>query len=190
MTNTAICIASGPSLNIEDVEYCKGKGKIYAVKECYLMAPWADVLYAADSDWWKLMDGVPDFKNEKWTLCKKSAHKYDLKHVEYDAGIVWSNTPGLIATGGNSGFQAINLAVMQGADEIILLGYDYGFDPLKENKHWFDQKYPRDSRESNYKKWNQRLLEAAPLIPVPVINCSRKSKITCFPRADIREVLK
>lgn len=189
MSHTAICIASGPSLTKEDVEYCQGKGKIYIVKEGFYIAPWADVLYAADSDWWDLMDGVPEFTGEKWTVCKKSAEKYNLECIDYDAGIRWSNTPGLIATGGNSGFQILNLAVLQGASEVILLGYDYGYDPQKQNKHWFDKLHPRKSRDSNYKKWNQQLLESAPLIPVPVINCSRQSAITCFPRALLKGVL-
>jgi hypothetical protein len=48
-----VCVASGHSLTKEDVEYCKGKAKVYIVNDGYKLAPWADLLYAAhtDRDW-------------------------------------------------------------------------------------------------------------------------------------------
>lgn len=186
--HTAICLASGPSLTQADVDYCRGKGRVYAVKECHHMAPWADVLYAADWDWWDKFKGVPEFQGEKYAIDKAICDKYGLNYVPYKDGCVWSTDPAYIATGGNSGFQAVNLAVLQGAARVILLGYDFGHQP-GQPKHWWDAQHPRESRWSHYAEWIKRFEAAAPLIPVPVLNASRESALTCFPRVKLGEVL-
>ena len=54
---TAVCIASGPSLTQADVDYVRGKARVIVVNNGYLLAPWADVLYAADARWWMLAQG-------------------------------------------------------------------------------------------------------------------------------------
>lgn len=192
MTNTAICIAGGPSLTQEDVDFCRGKGRVYVVKEGALAAPWADVLYAADTDWWTdNEDRWKGFEGEKWTVSNRACELYpELNFVEAKTQLKWSDQPGAIATGGNSGFQTLNLSVLQGAERVVLLGYDYGFDPTKQDKHWWEKEHPRKSRASNYIEWNKRMAAAAPLIPVPVFNASRLSAINCFPRVDLREILK
>lgn len=188
MTHVAVCIASGPSLTQEDVNFCRGKARVYAVKECYHMAPWADVLYAADTDWWERLHGVPDFAGERWTVSWEAAEKYpDLHHIPYKSDLTWSSTMAMLATGGNSGFQALNLAVLQGASKVFLLGYDMGHGP---KKHWWSGgPLKRDVRPSDYGDWIKRFAAAATLIPVPVINCSRKTAITCFPKSTIQESL-
>lgn len=184
--HTAICIASGPSLTQEDVDFCRGKGKVYVVKECKDLAPWADVLYAADGDWWERENGCPDFTGDKWTVHPEAAKKYGLKCIDYKPQDTWSFEQDWIATGGNSGFQALNLAVLHGASRVVLLGYDMGF---VKNKHWWTGKKDRPIRCSNYQEWIEKFNKAAPLIPVPVLNASRLSNLKCFPRVKIMDVL-
>lgn len=191
---TAFCIASGPSLTQEDIDYCRGKGPVYVVKECAFAAPWADVLYAADADWWDLYKGCPEFAGEKWTVNVQAAQKYGLNYAAAKTQLDWSDDLAVgLATGGNSGFQTMNLAVLRemqrgGLDRLVLLGYDMGFKPGTQ-KHWWDKQHPRASRESNYGKWIERMAQAAPKIPVPVLNASRATAITCFPHVFLRDVL-
>ena len=188
--HTAVCIASGASLTKEDVEFCKGKAKVYAVKECRHLAPWADVLYAADQDWWELNKGCPDFAGEKWTVCEqgdeKVALKYGLNYLHFKPNDKWSFDPTYLATGGNSGFQAVNLAVLQGAARVILLGYDMGHEHGTP-KHWWTGQYERPIRSSNFQEWIEKFNAAAPLIPVPVLNATRKTNLRCFARVPIEE---
>lgn len=149
-------------------------------------------MYAADTDYWHdHQDRWQDFQGEKWTCCKKSADKFGLNYIEVapEKKFQWSLTAGKVASGGNSGFQALNMAVLDGADKVILLGYDYGYDPKIEEKHYWDESHPRVSRDSNYKGWNERLASASKFIPVPVINASRKTAITCFEKMTIQEAL-
>lgn len=186
---TAICIASGPSLTQDDVDYCRGKGAVYVVKECHHMAPWADVLYAADVCWWVNNLSWKDFKGAKWTCGDRAVQLFpELNYIEAKCQWFWSTERGKIATGGNSGFQIINMAALDGAERIILLGYDYGHEASGQ-KHWWDDEYPRDSRPSNYEEWNKKLEKAAKYIEIPVINASRESAITCFPRTTIQEAV-
>jgi len=51
---TFVVVASGPSLTREDVEYCRDKAKVIVVNDCYRLAPWADICYASDYDWYRL----------------------------------------------------------------------------------------------------------------------------------------
>lgn len=184
--NTTICIAPGESLTPEDVEFCKGKAKVYVVNDCYKIAPWADVLYAADTSWWDHHKGAPEFTGQKWTVSQQAADKFKLNYIAGYNNKPWGDTQDGIATGGNSGFQALNLAALHGAQRVILLGYNYGFT---HKKHYFGDHPPEINRPSNYKEWLTRLEMAAKYIKIPVINCSRESAIKCFPRLSLEEAL-
>ena len=184
---TAIVIANGPSLTQEDVDLCRGTGRVYAVKEAIYLAPWADATYCADNEWWHIKKGLPEFAGEKWTCNLDAAQQYGLEHIDIDFDIIWGGK-GVIASGGNSGFQTMNLAYLQGASKIVLLGFDYGYTGTK--KHWFDNTpYKRSSHSSNYKEWLKRINLAADCIDIPVLNASRESAIQCFPRMSLHECL-
>ena len=181
-----VCVASGHSLKKEDIDYCKGKAKICVVNDCYKLAPYADLLYAADTDWWELHEGVKGFKGEKWTVSHEASKKYGINRIDYKPKEKWSNNPDYIATGGNSGFQVINLADLQGADTIILLGYDMGFT---DKKHWFGEHPAKINRGSDYKDWINKFEQAKPYIKARIINCTPNSNLKCFEMANLRDVL-
>lgn len=183
----AVCVASGHSLTYQDVEYCKDKAKVYVVNDGYKIAPWADVLYAADHDWWDYHEGVKDFKGERWTCAECSSLKHGINHIPAKPLEKWSNSPDWIATGGNSGFQIVNLASIQGAEKIILLGYDLGYT---NKKHWFGEHPSKINRPSRYDEWIKRWNDAKPLIDIEIINCTPNSNLKCFPMGELRECLK
>ncbi len=188
----AVCIASGPSLNAADIETArKIPATFYAVNDSHRLAPWAHVLYAADLAFWRHHHGVPEFKGERVTVDSRAAARYGLTFVPGSDALVWGDYPEPIAYGGNSGFQAINLAVQRGARRIILLGYDMG--PAADGKrHWFGDHPPEINRGSAYELWIKHFEQAAPLIAargVEIINCSRETMLTCFRRATIEEMV-
>lgn len=49
---TVVCLASGPSLTEDDVNYVRGKAVVIAVNDTIRWAPWADVIYSSDQLWW------------------------------------------------------------------------------------------------------------------------------------------
>lgn len=185
---TAICIASGPSLTQDDVDYCKGKGTVYLINDNYKLAAWADHLYACDLEWWDAHDGVPNFQGKKWTINHAAHLKYGLNYIEMDSKSKFSKDPSKLATGGNSGFQALNLAVLHGHERVILLGYDM---KLGENRkrHWFGDHPASLNKSSNYHNWITAFQTALPFIDAHVINCTRDTALKCFEKAELRAIL-
>lgn len=189
---TVVCMASGPSMEKEDAEYCNGKARIITVNTTYNLAPWANVHYSSDDDWWKLH--LPKMRTvcsgEFWT----GHHEYisnDMHHCPYDKQIKGiSNIPGVISWGGNSGFCAIGLAVQFGVSRIILLGFD--MMNTKGNEHWHDDHDESIRKESNFKMWIPYFVRAYndfKRLGIDVVNCSRETALPNYRRAEIAKVL-
>lgn len=133
---TVIVIAGGPTVSTEQIEYVHGKGvKVIAINNTALLAPWADILYACDAKWWKWHDGAPEFKGVKvglrYTVAGNGCENGwtedlypDIKSLAYDGFEGVSCVPGIVKSGKDSGYQAIQLAIQLGAAKIVLLGYD------------------------------------------------------------------
>lgn len=193
--DTVVCLAGGPSLTAGDVDFCRGKARVVAVNDAYRLAPWADVLYACDFKWWEHHQGVPLFAGLKLTLEAK-AERWDgvkaLRRAGPD-GLELDPAEG-ITTGGsgsNSGFQAINVAVQLGASRVVLLGYDMQLGP-KGRSHWFG-KHPRglqkDACFSSFRSAFNSMVKPLRQAGVEVLNCSRETALTAFPRAALADVL-
>ncbi len=183
----AICIASGPSLTLEDVEKCGGVGRtVYVVNDVYKLAPWADVLYACDEDWWTAHKGVNEFAGQRWTTSYRAASLWGLEHMPGTSSKIFA-TEAPMAYGKNSGFQAINLAFLQGHTDIWLLGYDMGFEPGTP-KHFFGDHPRKLDRPSQYVDWVEHFRKAAPLMAdagLKITNMTRKTALECFESGDL-----
>ena len=189
--STVVCIGGGPSLTSADVAVCEGRARVIAVNDAYRLAPWADVLYAADAKWWKQHQGVPTFQGRKYSLQPEAAAwpKVEILRNTGECGLELHPT-GLRA-GRNSGYQAINLAVLFGARRILLLGYDMQ-RRRGQPSHWFGDHPPAIRADSPYHAFLNRfesLPAALATVGVTVINCSRDTALTLFPRATIQEAL-
>ena len=186
---TIVCAASGPSLCQNDLEYVRGRAPLYAVNDVYKLAPWAKVFYACDAEWWDAHhEGIENLAGEKWTINKAAAEKYKLNFIPGLPAKKFSNSPGYIATGGNSGFQALNLAVLHGAQRVILLGYDMQLAP-DGKRHFFGNHPGGMNRNSRYQDWIKNFRRAKPYIKIEVINCTRETALDCFPKTKLKDAL-
>ncbi len=190
VSRPAVIVATGPSLVAEDIIRAEQSNAfIIAVSDAYKLAPRAEVIYAADVDWWKHHDkATKELRAQRWTC----SHELESTHnvVHGTSAIPWG-TGDLLAYGGNSGFQAINLAYFFGFRKIVLLGFDMGHEEGTP-KHFFGEHPKSINRASNYKMFRDRMTTAAPLMKasgLTVINASRKTALTCFPKTDIRTAL-
>ncbi len=92
--------------------------------------------------------------------------------------------PGFIGSGGNSGFQALNLVAQFGAKRIILVGFDMH---AARGLHWYGPNRGRNMRnpkDTNYVRWRKALSDQATLLNkmgIEVINTSTDSALVCFP---------
>jgi hypothetical protein len=99
--------------------------------------------------------------------------------------------PGRIGDGGNSGFQAINLALQFGASKIILVGYDMRLD---RGVHWHGRHGSglNNPRDVNVMRWRRAIDAAAPTaarLGVRIINASMESALCAYPKMSIEQAL-
>lgn len=172
---------------MRDIAHIKNSDcKVIAINDNYQIAPWADILYACDLKWWDWHKGAPSFGGSKWTMDIHAANKYQLNYIEGRAGVGLCNEEGVVHTGGNSGFQAINLALQFGASRVVLTGYDM---KLASNgaSHWFGD-HP-DLVRSGYERWLLSFKQAADQKLIEIINCTRDTALDMFQRCPITEAL-
>ena len=189
-------IASGPSAKAAPIGLLDdGSAHAIAVNESWRLCPWADVLYGCDAKWWKWRGGVPEYHGMKVSQDPEACRAYpEIRKI--DIVDVNSNElelePGRIGAGGNSGFQALNLAVQFGAAAILLIGFDMRVDL---GEHWHPRHYPPLSNPhatDNLPRWRSALDGAAGVLErlgVKVFNCSAVSTLRAYPKMTIEEAL-
>ena len=130
------------------------------------------------------MDEVDsNFKGERYSHTAY-AHKFDAIHVP---GVF---KPGLgcddvIHLGGNSGYQAINLAYLMGAKEINLIGFD--MQRTNNMSHWHGD-HPRQCiNQSPYHAWLKnfdQLSKDLNDLNIDVTNYTRVTALKCFKKGN------
>jgi hypothetical protein len=88
-----------------------------------------------------------------------------------------------LATGGNTGYAALNLAICLGASPIYLLGFDMKGDG-KGGQAWFHDGYRTKQKENVYDKFKTHFEIIAPEVArrgFKVVNLNPSSKLKCFP---------
>jgi hypothetical protein len=199
---TAVILASGPSLTREQCEAVRGKARVIAVNnqgidtECDgvtvpAMAPWADVLYAADCKWWRhYADRALAFQGIKVTIKNTVPwpEVYSLKQsTEYGS---FDPRPTHLVSGGNSGYQALHLAVHFGATRILLLGFDM-MEGRNRRRHWFGSHPGRLDSRGNFSTWLRAFEKFARVLNemnVEVINCTAETALRSFRRMPLDKV--
>lgn len=193
---TVAILASGPSLNGDEVDSLRGRCKVVAVNDSWRLCPWADMLYAADHRWWQYHNYVSWFRGERWTQHKGVAEWSAVARENGLTVINSANAPGIsfnpsiIHTGSNSTFQALNIAVLQGCTKILLLGLDCR--QIDGKRHWFGDHPGKLNRDSPYSLFIDAFNAAAPQLTdagIEVINCSLESAVDCFLKQRLEEVL-
>lgn len=195
---TFVIVGSGPSLSREDTEQLIFRDlRIIAVNDAYRLLPWADVLYAADAQWWNWKRAVADryLPPLKFTAQPEAlTYRPSAMLVNVVKGDGISTDPGKICSGGHSGHQAINLAVHLAGGRprgLILLGFDMQPGPTGQN-HFFGE-HPHGYKLNYPDKVRRFATLAADLarLNIPIVNCSRQTAIpeSMIPRRPLADVL-
>ena len=163
------------------------------VNDGFRMAAWADAHVALDEDWWTFhgKEVRKTFQGESYCIEPSVRDRFGaryLKPVIRDGFSLDWNSP---SYGADTGQFAIQLAILKGARRILLLGYDMGDGPSGE-RHWFGD-HPKPLRNTSpYGLFLEKYAKAAEWCRengVEVINCSRRTRLECFPRARLEDVL-
>lgn len=194
---TVVCVATGPSLTVEQAELLKapraaGRIKVLGVNCAYQRAE-LDTLLAVDLQWWKRYHAdvkarCPDVETVSQDA---SAHK----QFQLTTRVRGSARKGLgtheIHTGGNGGHAAVNLAFLWGARRIILLGYDMKLGPNGERHYHADHPAPCIQTQL-FEAWIRRFESTAKDLKrmgVEVLNTTPGSALPWFPMADLAAAL-
>lgn len=184
---TVAVLASGPSLKQSDADQIRAAGvPTIVVNSTFRLAPWADMLYAADKEWWEHKDNRDAHAFAGLKVSVASAGLAGVPGVLYlrDSGYTgFDPATTCLRTGRNSGYQALHIAMHTGARRILLCGFDM---TNRAGSHWHGN-HPRglrDTHEDQFYGWRQNfetLLPALALRQIEVINCSA-GMLECFPR--------
>src|SRR5262245_24820873 len=129
---TIACIATGPSLKLEQIRAARSKGFVlFGCNNVYREVPDLAVLYGCNAAWWDFYweRGVARHAAQKWTTNADAARKYGLNWVAERNAPGLSTSPDIIHHGHGSGFSMLNIAYLMGAARIVLLGYDLAYAP-------------------------------------------------------------
>lgn len=171
-------MASGPSMREADAELiCEWRDghsrRAVAINSTFLLAPWADAIYAYDPQWWS--DNVADAQKtdaELWSASAEACRLFGLNRAR------------LLMSGGNSGYQGTRWALTHcQADPVILVGFD--MDDSGPKEHWHDPHPARYNRSGDYRKWRYFMKLLTQRFPGRLLNASRE---TAIPGSDIPRV--
>jgi hypothetical protein len=206
--NGCIVAAPGPSLSpqvakrVRFARWLEG-WKVIVVNDAYKLIPYADILYAADNRWWELHQKCEGFFGQLWACHEQSPHeqhtndkrelaaRLGLNLVRGRDGDEFSFDPEFIRYGSNSGFQAINLALLFGCKRIVLVGFD--MRRVDGKAHFFGN-HPaplRDTEERGYAGFVRHFERAAKKLPpdISIVNATPWSALRCFPMATLEEAI-
>lgn len=178
MKKTFICVASGPSLNAADCAVASKSGHpVIAVNSSWVAVPDCEHIFAADYGWWRNYHRVVPKTAFCWTQSKRALSLFDVN--------LFSSRGGSF----NSGQRAIELAAYLGAERVILLGYDC---TLTNGTHWHGD-HPvnlRNPTPGEVGRWHTDFSSLVSVLPdVEIINASRHTTLTCFPRLTLEAAL-
>ena len=203
---TAVLIGGGPSLTREQVAQVelvreqRRALRVIAVNDAYRLAPFADICYFADSEWWGWHKDRPDFQAFAGQKCSISDSGRNIKdpavHILRNANgrghsFGLSLDPKQIVTGSNSGYQALNIAVLAGAKTIILIGFEAREPTATSKTHWFGY-HPKIEPVEAYAEYRKAFSAGEAAIKaagVRVINCSPGSAINSFEKLPLEAAL-
>ena len=194
----AVVVASGPSLTPQQCSLiaaarANDRCRVMVVNTTFRALPDADCLYACDDKWWRAHIAEVDrafIRGELWTTDEKARDGLGIcwLGIKHRPGL--SRDPLYLHSGGNSGYQAINLAFHWGARRILLVGFD--MRRTDGRSHWHGD-HPRPlSNPQTPETWVRNFTPLADdLVPegVEVINCTPGSALGQFPRADLAATL-
>lgn len=171
---TVVIVGGGPSLkdpvHLQALRDTQGRSKCIVVNQSFEIAPWADLLFFADSSWFQwnrqvLIDQWPKSKpmvtaTSDTGSCNDIAAKRTILRMWRDRNR-WSTDPRKVH-GWDGGTMACNLAFHLGAKRIVLFGIDLTVGPKGETQ--WHTKHKRKTAAQNYARrfiptWKNAVIE-------------------------------
>lgn len=179
---TAVIIATGPSLSSEQLELIQklhtaadSKLKVFTINNTYQVYPNTDVHLSCDGPWWRWYWNDPNLRDlahktncQMWTWYPEFAKEFGINYIfgeEKLRGL--SLDPRIVHINHGSGPMIMNLAIHYGVSKIVLVGHDMKFakdyNPSKQlpgsiPRHYFGE-YPKKLQHWPSVKVRQGILD-------------------------------
>ncbi len=198
---TVVCVAGGSSFTAAQARLLGMAAHrgiiIIAINDAIYPCWFANMLYACDPQWWDLhWESLQPWRyggGHRVSLgVAREGHPFAPNHsdvwwVECSGTDGWDDDPDKIRSGGNSGYQAIQIAVKGFRPEkVILVGYDM------QGKHFFGDHPAQIRMHPNMNTWVQGYNELGNILDrrgVRVVNASPGSALKRFPAVDLAAAL-
>lgn len=200
-----IVAAPGPSLTpdvVKRVRFARWLDgwRLIVVQDAYKALPYADILYGCNPSWWRVHQHCKGFDGEKWSSHEAAtaqagnvndktdvAQKFGVKLIRGKDGPGFSFDPEVIHYGSNSGFQALNIALLFGSPKIVLVGFDMRC--VGGKSHFFGD-HPKElhqNSDEHYRAYVKHFERAAKRLParISILNATPNSALNCFPMVDL-----
>lgn len=171
--STVALLAPGESMSQALADRVRGRCQAIALTTAYELAPWADALASQDKAWWMHHSQALQFAGRKFSVNKIDG----VEQIE----------PSLVLTmSSSSGVLAMEVAKRLGCLRILLLGFDmrgghyFGKHP-EPLKNTTPRRY--DVFKTQLRNWGRINRQ------IEILNCTPGSALTCFPFANIEDVL-
>lgn len=202
---TAFLLGGGPSLVQDGIGFLHdsdlretvlvGPSVMIAINRSYRIFPFADFLFFMDHrffEWESPEPGFTAFKGKKVSFHYENSSLPSnilLLHRGTHTGL--SSNPQILCHGTNSGYAAINLAVLLGCTKLILLGYD--MSPQNGKLHHYED-YPENTPLETFKTvYLPRYESLVPLLAqqsIQVWNASPSSLLPWWTKCTLQEAFK
>lgn len=170
------------------------------INAAYMIGSWMDIIFFGDRRFFlqhmhelAAYPGIKCTCNPKFEASRYRWVKYLQRDRNHPRGISAHNHR--VSWNNNSGAAAISVAVHAGVKRVVLLGFDMDLD--KDNRQHWHSAYRPVGKKRNARKlpFHRHLLgfEAiardARRMKVEIINASPTSKITQFPKVNVKDLL-
>jgi hypothetical protein len=201
------CIATGPSLTLEQISQARRKGfTLVGCNNVWQIVPDLALLYACNLKWWQhyWSPALAAHPAAKWTTNYEAATRYGLNWIAERNSPGLSTDQSIVHHGHGSGFTMLNLAYLLGAERIVLLGYSLAYaadydgkarQPGSVPRHYFGE-YPAELqhwpsqkvRDGVHVELRDLYRSVAEQGLIEIINATPGSALDCFPRMSIADV--
>lgn len=188
----AFVVGGGPSLRGFNFRDLRGE-RIIAVNRAFEYLPFAEILFSMDFRYYQEVIQTSEFKTFRGRKIWIDTRAFPYRGVEtIKMNVTDLMSPSIakgISTGSNSGYAALNLAVLLGADPIYLLGFDF---KTQDRRSHFHPGYRFIYHAEKLERWRKTLDQAGAGILAAgrkVINLSSDSALTVFPFGKFEEIV-
>lgn len=183
---TVVCLASGPSLTVEDCEAVRASGyPTIVTNTTFRRCLWASMLFGYDSRWWKAhAKEVVESGFAGRLLCASP--------IAPNLGVETVHNAPWLRSYPNSGACSIAIAIAGRASRVVLLGFDCA--PMGSRLHWHEDHPPAFGMTncasiSAWPRHFRNVARDAEREGVEVVNASRATALRCFRRGSLADLM-